>query len=177
MPQSWWSKSNVVLWFMIFLKKLLYYLILLCIVSQLACVFEYSDPVAQFSYSRMQETFHFIICSQQYIKQDTTDAYLCCFLMPWSILRFWAIWLFIMCRFRLVEGKHPNPHLSVYFIPLSIFVCKSQYIFLKAVFSNIVFSHELSQKSLWVSYFWVWLYTVLRFLFCKCMQINECFIN
>ncbi len=48
---------------MIFLKKLLYYLILLCIVSQLACVFEYSDPVAQFSYSLMQESFHFILCN------------------------------------------------------------------------------------------------------------------
>lgn len=36
-------------WFSIFLKKL-DFLLLLYVISQLACVFEYSDPVAQFSH-------------------------------------------------------------------------------------------------------------------------------
>ncbi len=60
---------------MIFLKKLLDYLILLCIISQLACVFEYSDPVAH-SVTAGNMPFlqrYVILCRQQYLKQDTTD--------------------------------------------------------------------------------------------------------
>lgn len=37
------------------------------------------------------------------------------FFMHWSILRFWDIWVFIKCCFRLVERKH--------FIALYVFAC------------------------------------------------------
>lgn len=139
---------------MIFLKKLLDYLILLCIISQLACVFEYSDPVAH-SVTAGNMPFlqrYAILCRQQYLKQDTTDRNIVFLLLfspraPWSILGYLA---FHKVSFQTSGRKTSKSKFKcLFYSTSSIFVCKSQYMFLKAVFSKLVFfSHELRQKSL-----------------------------
>lgn len=49
----------------------------------------------------------------------------CLFFIHWSVLRFWALLLFIKC-FKLVERNHPKYTSKCFYCTISIFICRFQ---------------------------------------------------